>query len=372
MRLLDRYLLRELITPLAFCLGGFLIFWVGFDLLSNITDLQNAHLNAGQIAWYYFLRLPELLVIVLPIGLLLALLYALTNHARHNELTAIRAAGVSMWRLALPYLSVGLALSLVLLVVNEFWAPHGTAAAAALLDKRKAKIQQADPKQALRKVFLKNGRANRFWAMDFNQRTYEMHDVHVAWQQPDGTFRVFAAARGIRSNGQWVFFNVSQHTDVTNRMLPVNRTLTNQVAMPEFTETPEQFLSEIKISDQLQRWQKDRAELPIADILTYLKFHPQLEPTEYAKLYTKLHGRIAAPWTCIVVVLIALPFGAASGRRNVAVGVASGIFICFAYFICLQLGLALGAGGYLWPWLAAWLPNLLFGGTALFFTLRIR
>ena len=58
-----------------------------------------------------------------------------------------------------------------------------------------------------------------------------------------------------------------------------------------------------------------------------------------------------------MVVLIALPFGAASGRHNVFVGVASGIFICFGYFIFLQLGLALGAGGQLPPWLAAWLPK---------------
>jgi lipopolysaccharide export LptBFGC system permease protein LptF len=85
-----------------------------------------------------------------------------------------------------------------------------------------------------------------------------------------------------------------------------------------------------------------------------------------------LHGRRAVPWTCVVVVLIAIPFGAASGRRNVFVGVASSIFLCFGFFVLLQLGLALGAGGKLPAWLGAWLPNLVFGAAGLWMTARAR
>jgi lipopolysaccharide export system permease protein len=72
------------------------------------------------------------------------------------------------------------------------------------------------------------------------------------------------------------------------------------------------------------------------------------------------------------VVLIALPFGALSGRRNVFVGVASSIFIFFAFFFLSQLGLTLGTAQVLPPWLAAWLPNLVFGGAALLFVMRVR
>jgi lipopolysaccharide export LptBFGC system permease protein LptF len=73
-----------------------------------------------------------------------------------------------------------------------------------------------------------------------------------------------------------------------------------------------------------------------------------------------------------VVVLIALPFGAGTGRRNVAVGVASSILICFVYFVLQQLALALGTGGYVTPWVAAWAPNAFFAIGGLFLTWRIR
>jgi lipopolysaccharide export system permease protein len=92
-----------------------------------------------------------------------------------------------------------------------------------------------------------------------------------------------------------------------------------------------------------------------------------------AWLLTELHERLAAPWTCLVVVLIAIPFGAASGgRRNLFVGVAGSIFICFAFFVLQRVGLALGLSGWLPAWLAAWLPNLIFGAAGLWMMARVR
>ena len=76
MRLLDRYLLRELLAPLAYCLGGFLIFYVAFDLIFGIKGFLEKHLGFADMAEYYAVTLPELLVmIVIPVSLLLALLY---------------------------------------------------------------------------------------------------------------------------------------------------------------------------------------------------------------------------------------------------------------------------------------------------------
>ena len=123
MRLLDRYLLRELIVPLGYCLGGFLIFWISFDLFSEMDDFLARRLTFRDVVEYYLVMVPEFMVTVTPVALLLALLYALTNHARHHELTAIRAAGIGMWRISLPYIGVGILLSGALFALNELWVP---------------------------------------------------------------------------------------------------------------------------------------------------------------------------------------------------------------------------------------------------------
>jgi lipopolysaccharide export system permease protein len=93
---------------------------------------------------------------------------------------------------------------------------------------------------------------------------------------------------------------------------------------------------------------------------------------DVSSLLTKLHGRLAAPWTCLVVVLIAIPFGAGSGRRNMFFGVAGSIFICFGYFVVQQISFAVGQGGHVPAWLAAWLPNLIFGAAGIILMARVR
>src|SRR5204863_164899 len=136
MRLLDRYLLRELLIPLAYCLCGFLIFWVFSDLFSTLAEFQMKKLLPLDIAEYCLVSTPEFLVVVVPIALLLALLYALSNHTRHHEITAIRAAGVSLWRLCLPYLAVGFLASFGLFALNEMGAPKSGAAVEQIMDRR--------------------------------------------------------------------------------------------------------------------------------------------------------------------------------------------------------------------------------------------
>ena len=115
--------------------------------------------------------------------------------------------------------------------------------------------------------------------------------------------------------------------------------------MPEFDETPEKILLLLKFADtQILRGSRS-ADIPLAELWEYLRNNPGLPAEDAHALQTKFHGRLAAPWTCLVVVLMAIPFGAQSGRRNLFFGVAGSIFICFAYFVLQQVSLALGMNG---------------------------
>ena len=123
MRLLDRYLLRELLTPLFFCVSGILVLCLVFDIFANYDTFLELKLSVREMLIWQLISLPTYFVLVFPITLLLALLYALTTHARHHEITAIRAAGVSLWRLGAPYFAVGLLGSLLVFALNELWIP---------------------------------------------------------------------------------------------------------------------------------------------------------------------------------------------------------------------------------------------------------
>lgn len=371
MRLLDRYLLREVLTPLFFCLIGFFIFLTGADLFREQSSLEG--MTFGEVVAYYAIKTPVLLVNVMPIALLLGLLYALSHHARYHEITAIRAAGVSLWRLSLPYFCLGLAASLVVFGLNEWWVPDSDARAEDIKERQK-RINQPDQwRGQVRDFGFSNDREGRSWLIEiYDVSKAEMLNPQVISTLPDGSQLWLKAARAVYGERGWIFHDaVEYRMDPRISLSPVPTLRTNVLARPQFTETPDEIRSEIKIAARLGGRSRE-ADLPLTEVFDYLRFHPELKPGEAAWIYTHLHGRLALPWTCLVVVLIALPFGAPSGRRNAFVGVASSIFIVLAFLVLTRVGLALGTGGHLPPWVAGWLPNFVFSGAGLWLTARVR
>jgi len=373
MRLHDRYLFRELLAPLAYCLGGFLVFWISFFFFKEMETIQEKKLSLLDTAEYCAASLPEFFVLVLPILLLLALLYALTQHARHNEITALRAAGVGLWRLCAPYFTVGLAATGIYFALNEIVVPRCARWSDEILSRHvKAEISPKNRTQFTQGGF-RNRRAHRVWEFTaYDAGSTTMINPNVTWTLPDGSWRVLQAGRAVRTNGVWTFFDAQLFTQAGPRGNLVPTASTNVLAWPEFDETPESILLQLKFAGS-QAWLGSRgADIPLAELWEFLRNNPELPAEKLAALQTKFHARLAAPWTCLVVVLMAIPFGAQSGRRNLFFGVAGSIFICFAYFVLQQVSLAFGMNGHLPGWLAAWLPNFIFAGVGIVLTLRTR
>jgi lipopolysaccharide export system permease protein len=376
MRLHDRYLFRELLTPLAFCLGAFFVFWLSFFFFTELEHLRDAKLHFGDTVEYAAAKAPEFFVMVLPIALLLALLYALTQHAKSNELTALRAAGISLWRLCAPYFVVGLLATGIYFGLNEFAVPWGTKSAAEILNryvKNPEPAKNSKNKTVFTDVRFLLARANRLWVMNqYDAKTTTMINPNATWTLPDGSWRGLLAERAVWTNGAWTFSKVQffAQSGKSGRLTP--QFSTNEITMPEFVETPLQILLEIKFSETDGLLASRNADIPLSELWPYLKENPDLKGQKGARLLTKFHARLAAPWTCFIVVLMAIPFGAQSGRRNLFFGVAGSIFICFGFFILQSVSLAFGMGGHLPGWLAAWLPNLIFAVTGVVLTARVR
>ena len=360
--------------PFAYCLSGFLLIWISSDLFDSIGDFKEAGLSALDIGEYYLVKSPEFLAIVLPVALLLGLLYALTQHARHNEITAIRAAGVGLWRLAMPYLVVGLLASGALFYVNEKFAPDADDRAELIKARRASGGESKFARHIVKNLGFVNARDQRNWLIaEFNSETLTMVSPVIKWVDASGMPVVFYASGAVYTNGGWTFFNAREYRGDPATDAALAPTIQEAVLpRPDFTETPEEIRSEVAISSRLTVKNRHRAELSLTELRHYLALHPDLSPAQASWLYTKMHSRIAGPWKCLVVVLIALPFGTVSGRRNVFAGVAGSILIGFAYFAVLEISLAVGTAGYVPAWLAGWFPNLAFAAMGIWLTGRVR
>lgn len=368
MRLLDRYLLRELLIPLAYCLGGFIIFYSAFDLIFKLHTFQDKQMTAGDCIQYYLVTAPQVFVLLAPVALLLALLFTVTNHARHHEFTAIRAAGISLWRISTPYLCVGTLLSGFVFFVNEFWAPQSDDKVKTLYERR---ISTNSTSFLVQNLNFRNVPADRFWSIrEYNTKTAEMKNPTVIWGGENGSHRNFYAESAIYTNSTWMFFEVEEWP-YKSRLDTPSRSKHYDVLEMRFSETPDMIRSQIK-ANQINLKNSAKNRMSLMEIFNYMRLNPKLTAEEHAKMMTQLQSRLAEPFTCLMVVLIAIPFGAPSGRRNVFVGVASSIVICFVYFILQQVSRSMGSAGILPPLIAAWSPNVLFGLVGIILTMRVR
>jgi len=380
MRLIDRYLFREWIFPFVYCLTGFMILWIAFDLIAELDEFTDANFTVGQVFSYYWVTLPEHFFVVVPVSLLLSLMYAINQHARQNEFIAIRNAGVGMLRMTLPYLSVGLLLSLGMFFTNEFWLPDSL---------REGKVLRANNsdldesnKTKLDKLWeldvkFRNEAANRNWQIPaFNPKTGEILGVDnkpivISWKwDEDQPKRELMAIRGVWEDGGWTFFKVRDYrpTEGFPEAHPIK--FHEKLRMDEFDEAPVRIEGELKISPLFEKRAHKRWSVSLAEIDGYKKLHPDIDSKKKAILDAQYQARLAEPLTCLIVVMIAIPFAAPSGRRNAAVGVAAGILVCLAFFIIQQMSMAFG--GQIMPHLAAWSPHALFGGISAWQITKVR
>jgi len=131
---------------------------------------------------------------------------------------------------------------------------------------------------------------------------------------------------------------------------------------PSLTESPADFINELKPWEFLSTLEMRR----------YLQSHPQLSETTAAHKWFDLHSRLAMPWACLIVTLFGIPAGASSGRQSVLTGILLAISFFFGFYVLNQVGIFLGKREIVWPWVGAWLSNIVFlsAGAAMAFRMK--
>jgi lipopolysaccharide export system permease protein len=362
MKLLDRYILRNILTPLVYCLLAFLMLFVIFDLFSNLSDFLEADTPFNRILTYYLFLLPAVVVYIVPVSLLLAILYGLSQLTRSNELTAMRACGLSLYRLILPIIATGLTATALVAVINESLAPQ----AAYWTDQfNRAEEHDGDISfYVTENLPYRNFAEQRVWMIgSFNRQTYDMQRIEVIQQREDGT----DAARIIATSAQWLdgtwWFTETTIQELDARGYPLGAPASYaRRAMTELNEVPDDFINVTK----------DPTFLSSADLIRFIRAHQHVSEDALARYYVDLHYRLAMPWTCLIVTLLGLPIGAHTGRKGAMRGITATLALFFSFYVLINIGMALGKNQTLPASIAVWSPNLLYLAISLVLIRRMR
>ncbi|MBI2438745.1 MAG: LptF/LptG family permease, partial [Lentisphaerae bacterium] len=326
MKLIDKYILRHFLVPLAYCLIAFYMLFVVYDLFENLADFIDAQTPLLEIARYYLYLLPATLVFILPISLLLGLLYGLWQLSKNNELTAMRASGVSLLRLTIPILVAGFSFSALITALQETVAPWASYWANQFVE-RQQKGEERLTDCALNLTY-NNEEQHRIWAISkFDPTTHALQGVKVVQQRPDGSdLDTIHAEEGKFYDGRWWLFNVTiqRHDFYNNPIGPVISEPQRQMA--EWTETPDDFLHEVK----------DLAFLSSGELWQFIHAHKNLSGKTTARISVDLHARLAMPWTCLVVTLFGIPCGVHTARKGALMGIMAALLTLFAFYFLMS------------------------------------
>jgi lipopolysaccharide export system permease protein len=351
MRRLDRYVVRQFLQAYLYCIAGFVSIWFIFDVSDNISTFLDQRISRMLIVQYYFTQFPEILVVVFPIALLLALLFTLGRMSRSNEIVSMLTAGVSLPRILAPLLLIGLLTTATSTALNYSLAPHGEYARKKLLEDPASRRQQL----GLTAQIFRNRTDNRTWfVQQFFPGDTKFSTLHIVQQDAnDNIVTAYIATTAIYhpENHAWELQGTKVvHYDQIGNITGVDYHVGTPLVITDWSETPFR-LSSANV----------RAEhLSVPELRDYLQFNSDFPVTLLAPFATHLEYRLALPWTCFVVALIAGALGVGYSRRGILSSVAAAILLVFAMNFVMHLFLALGEGARISNWAAAWTPNIIF------------
>jgi LPS export ABC transporter permease LptG/LPS export ABC transporter permease LptF len=355
---IDRYLLRHLMAMTLVVALSLLVLFTLFYAINLIEDITQRERPFSLLLRYLlFLQPQALFTYVAPISLCIGTLVTFALLARTHQLVALRAGGIGLFRVAAPFVLASTALGVLSFFAHDILLPVSNQKANQVLDQIHRRSPRSYKQPERRWVFGSQGLLFNF--SDFNPRSQEFQDLSVFRFHP-GTFdiaeRTFAQHAAWK-DGAWRLQNgwVRRFEGGTERYAAFS-----DEELPGM-DPPTYFTQDWKAPDQMD----------YAELRRYVK---DLERRGYdtRELRVGLYRKVSIPAVCIVMVLMSLPFALRVERKGPVFAIGISILLVFVYYMVLQLFGKMGEIALLPPLLAAWAPNLLFGGLGLYATAAAR
>ncbi len=381
--ILDDYVMREYLTSFALVLAAFTTLFLVFTFFELIGDIIRNRTPLVTVGDYLFNLIPFILYSVTPLCSLVAVLITFGSLNRTSELTAMKATGISLYRVVAPILVITILLSAGLFAFDEFYLPaanrrqealrsviKGKPAQTFLRPDRKWISGQSNP--AAGQITRTDGSATIhnpasgepariFYYQFFDPDKNVFAKLTVFEFEPNSfvlTRRIFAtSARWDDRVNRWIFENGWQRTFSGETIASYQPFALS--TFPEIREQPSYFKKEDLQSEQMS----------YGELSHYISDLKQ-SGFDTKRLSVQLNRKLAYPLITLVMAILAVPFALSMGKRGGLAGIAVAIFLAIAYLGVDGLFQAMGNVNTLPAVLAAWSPDLLFGITGAYFLLR--
>ena len=347
MSIINRYLLKQFARYMIVCLGISIFIYIIINLFDNLGKFLAKNASALDILIYYLYLTPSYTILLIPVATMIAVFLVFGIMTKNREMLVLKSSGLSSNHLFYLFIITGIFIAAGTFIFQE---TVGVWAQGKLIEHEQTRINRR-PKRiySWRRNFFYYGENNWIYHIrKFDGRSNTLDQV-VLWQTAeDNRIKQRIDSPYGRYDEIWVFENATVREFDTLGQESVTKH--NLLEMPELREMPSDFLKKIKPVE----------EMNFIEITNFVRKR-QRAGQDVVKEMVELNYRFSYPIITIVLLLITLPVSVVLRRGGIAVGLGISIGLAFMYWGFIQSSRAYGVAGILSPWLAAWLPNLVFG-----------
>ncbi len=362
-RLLDAYVVREFFGMFLLVLASFVMLMLVFTFFELIGDIVRNHVALVTVGDYLFNLMPSMVYAITPLAVLIAALVTFGVLNRNSEIVAMKATGISLYRLVIPIVSISAILAIALFLFDDYYLPAANRRQEALRSTIKGRPPQTFLHPEEKWIFGQSrpgeqGRIFYYQFFDADDNAFANLSIFEFNPSTFALSRRIFASRAIwnertetwRFNNGWVR-NIDGNNSVYSEF--------KSTSFSEIHEDPGYFKKENLQSQEMNFSQLD----------SYIRDLRQ-SGFDTMRLRVALWHKLAYPLIAIVMAVLAIPFALSMGRRGSLTGIAVAISVALAYWVVDGLFGAMGNVNYLPAALAAWSPDVLFGLTGGYLLLR--
>jgi LPS export ABC transporter permease LptG len=318
-----------------------------FELLGDILRNRISPLVVGE---YLVNVAPFFLYNVLHLSVLLAVLVTLGLMQRSNEITAIKATGISIYRVIVPILVVSTLLAAGLFFFDQFYLPHANKRQDALRNLIKGKPAQTYLNPDRKWIFGEH--STIYYYQFFDSDRNQFGNLSVFQFDPTTfqlTSRVYADQAHWEERLQRWVCTQGWERSVHGSAIADYRTF-DVATFAAISEPPNYFKKEVRQS----------SEMNYEELRRYIR-DLQQSGFDVVRLRVQLQEKFAFPINCFIMAVLAIPFALAAGKRGAVAGIATAVSIGLLYIMVSRLSESMGNVSQLPPVMAAWAPDFIFG-----------
>lgn len=343
---IDRYIFFRMLTITLFVMLVLIFIFVVIDFSENSEDFTDKGATFAEIfGQYYFNYIPEIARLIIPVAVFVACLYLTGQMSERLEITALKAAGVSLYRLLLPYIAFAIIMTAGFSYLDGFVIPDANKERIAFESEY---LSGKSDKVDTNRIFRQESENSIFKINYFNPDKETGYRVDIINFEGDSISQKLFVQRMIwqEENEQWKFENIKKQTFTENGYTEVN------------VDSADTTLN-IYPRD-LTRKTSDIYQLTYPDAQNYIQSIERSGAGSVELPKVQLYGRYAYPFSIIVVTIVG--FALASVRRKGGRGfyIASGLAVSFLYLVMMKVIEPFGGKGQIDPMLAAILPHIIF------------